>query len=63
MQYALEGTNIFVTIIAKGIVSFDDYLGIYIQMDEEHDIIGKVRSRPEKVYSYVNISTFYNATL
>lgn len=31
MQYALEGMNIFVTIIAKGIVSFIIF-GIYIQM-------------------------------
>ena len=43
MQYALEGMNIFVTIIAKGIVSFIIF-GIYIQMTHEYDIIGKVRS-------------------
>lgn len=43
MQYALEGMNIFVTIIAKSIVSFIIF-GIYIQMTHEYDIIGKVRS-------------------
>ena len=35
--------NIFVTIIAKSIVSFIIF-GIYIQMTHEYDIIGKVRS-------------------
>lgn len=43
MQYALEGMNIFVTIIAKGIVSFIIF-GIYIQMTHEYDIIGKVQT-------------------
>ena len=47
MQYALEGMNIFVTIIAKGIVSFIIF-GIYIQMTHEYDIIGKVRSFRKK---------------
>ncbi len=47
MQYALEGMNIFVTIIAKGIVSFIIF-GIYIQMTHEYDIIGKVRSLRKK---------------
>ena len=43
MQYVLEGMNIFVTIIAKGIVSFIIFGG-YIQATHEYDIIGKVRS-------------------
>lgn len=43
MQYALEGMNIFVTIIAKGIVSFIIF-GTYIQATHEYDIISKVRS-------------------
>ena len=43
MQYALDGMNIFVTIIAKGIVSFIIF-GTYIQATHEYDIIGKVRS-------------------
>ena len=47
MQYALEGMNIFVTIIAKSIVSFIIF-GIYIQMTHEYDIIGKVRSFRKK---------------
>ena len=47
MQYTLEGMNIFVTIIAKGIVSFIIF-GIYIQMTHEYDIIGKVRSLRKK---------------
>ena len=47
MQYALEGMNIFVTIIAKGIVSFIIF-GIYIQMTHEYDIVGKVRSLRKK---------------
>jgi len=47
MQYALEGMNIFVTIIAKGIVSFIIF-GIYIQMTHEYDMIGKVRSLRKK---------------
>jgi len=47
MQYALEGMNIFVTIIAKGIVSFIIF-GIYIQMTHEYDIIGKVQTALKK---------------
>ena len=47
MQYALEGMNIFVTIIAKGIVSFIIF-GIYIQMTHEYDMISKVRSLRKK---------------
>lgn len=43
MQYALEGMNIFLTIIAKGIVSFIIF-GVYIQATHEYDLIGKVRS-------------------
>ena len=43
MQYVLEGMNIFVTIIAKGIISFIIFGG-YIQATHEYDIIGKVRS-------------------
>ena len=43
MQYALDGMNIFVTIIAKAIVSFIIF-GAYIQATHEFDIIGKVRS-------------------
>ena len=42
MQYALEGMNIFVTIIAKGIISFIIFGG-YIQATHEFDIIGKVQ--------------------
>lgn len=47
MQYALEGMNIFVTIIAKGIASFIIF-GIYIQMTHEYDIIGRMRSLRKK---------------
>ena len=47
MQYALEGMNIFVTIIAKGIVSFIIFGG-YIQATHEFDIIGKVRGMTRK---------------
>ena len=47
MQYALEGMNIFVTIIAKGIVRFIIF-GIYIQMTHEYDMISKVRSLRKK---------------
>ena len=47
MQYALEEMNIFVTIIAKSIVSFIIF-GIYIQMTHEYDIIGKVQSLRKK---------------
>lgn len=43
VQYAMEGMNIFVTIIAKGIVSFIIFGG-YIQATHEFDIIGKVRA-------------------
>lgn len=43
MQYAMEGMNIFLTIIAKGIVSFIIF-GAYIQVTHEYDIIGKVWS-------------------
>ena len=42
MQYAMEGMNIFVTIIAKGIISFIIFGG-YIQATHEIDIIGKVQ--------------------
>jgi hypothetical protein len=42
MQYAMEGMNIFVTIIAKGIISFIIFGG-YIQATHEFDIIGKVQ--------------------
>lgn len=62
MQYTLEGMNIFVTIIAKGIVSFIIF-GIYIQMTHEYDIIGKVRSLRKKVYSYEYTQHNYYATL
>ena len=47
MQWAMEGMNIFFTIIAKSIVSFIIF-GIYIQMTREYDIIGKVRSLTKK---------------
>ena len=47
MQYALEGMNIFVTIIAKSIVSFIIFGG-YIQATHEFDIIGKVRGMTRK---------------
>ena len=47
MQWAMEGMNIFFTIIAKRIVSFIIF-GIYIQMTREYDIIGKVRSLTKK---------------
>ena len=47
MQYALEGMNIFVTIIAKGIISFIIFGG-YIQATHEFDIIGKVRGMTRK---------------
>lgn len=47
MQYALEGMNIFVTIIAKGIASFIIF-GTYIQMTHEYDIIGKMQSLRKK---------------
>lgn len=43
MQYAMEGMNIFVTIIAKGMISFIIFGG-YIQATHEFDIIGKARS-------------------
>ena len=42
MQHAMEGMNIFVTIIAKGIISFIIFGG-YIQATHEFDIIGKVQ--------------------
>lgn len=48
MQYAMEGMNIFLTIIAKGIVSFIIF-GVYIQMTHEYDIIGKLRSLRKKI--------------
>lgn len=48
MQYAMQGMNIFVTIIAKGIVCFIIFGG-YIQATHEYDIIGKVRSMAKKV--------------
>lgn len=48
MQYALEGMNIFLTIIAKGIVSFIIF-GTYIQMTHEYDMIGKLRSLRKKI--------------
>lgn len=47
VQYAMEGMNIFVTIIAKGIVSFIIFGG-YIQATHEFDIIGKVRGMTRK---------------
>lgn len=47
MRYAMEGMNIFMTIIAKGIISFCIF-GIYIQMRREYDIIGKARSLRKK---------------
>lgn len=43
VQWAMEGTNIFVTIIVKGIISFIIF-GTYIQATGEYDIIGKARS-------------------
>lgn len=43
IQYAMQGMNIFVTIIAKGMISFIIFGG-YIQATHEYDIIGKVRS-------------------
>ena len=46
--------NIFVTIIAKGIVSFIIF-GIYIQMTHEYDMIGKVRSLRKKKSIAMNI--------
>ena len=42
VHYAMEGMNIFVTIIAKGIISFIIFGG-YIQAKHEYDIIGKVK--------------------
>ena len=47
VQYAMEGMNIFVTIIAKGIISFIIFGG-YIQATHEFDIIGKVRGMTRK---------------
>lgn len=47
MRYAMDGMNIFLTIMAKGIVSFVIF-GIYIQTRHEYDIIGKVRSLRKK---------------
>lgn len=46
-QWAMEGINIFVTIIAKGIICFIIF-GTYIQATGEYDIIGKVRSLLKK---------------
>lgn len=43
IQYALEGMNIFVTIITKSIISFIIFGG-YIQATHEYDLIGKARS-------------------
>lgn len=43
VQWAMEGMNIFVTVIAKGMISFIIF-GIYIQATHEYDVIGKVRS-------------------
>lgn len=58
MQYALEGMNIFVTIIAKGIVSFIIF-GIYIQMTHEYDMISKVRSLRKKKSIAMNIRDIF----
>lgn len=43
VQYAMEGMNIFVTIITKGIICFIIFGG-YIQATHEYDILGKARS-------------------
>lgn len=43
MQYAMEEMNIFVTIIAKGIISFIIFGG-YIQFTHEYDLWGKVKT-------------------
>lgn len=43
VQYTMEGMNIFVTIITKGIISFIIFGG-YIQATHEYDILGKARS-------------------
>lgn len=47
IQYVLDGMNIFVTIIAKGIVSFIIFGG-YIQATHEYDIVGKIQSLKKK---------------
>ncbi|WP_368123070.1 lipopolysaccharide biosynthesis protein [Bacteroides thetaiotaomicron] len=43
LQYALEGMNIFITLILKSLVSFIIF-GTYIQTTHEYNIIEKVRS-------------------
>lgn len=48
IQYALDGINIFMTIIAKGTISFIIFGG-YIQATHEYDIFGKVRSIARKI--------------
>lgn len=47
IQYALGETNIFVSLLVKGIASFIIF-GIYIQATHEYDIIGKVQSVVKK---------------
>lgn len=47
VQWAMEGMNIFVTVIAKGMISFIIF-GIYIQATHEYDVIGKVRNTVAK---------------
>lgn len=48
MQYMLNGMNIFVTLIAKSLVSFIIF-GIYIQATHTYDIIGKAKALKNKI--------------
>lgn len=47
IQCTMEGMNIFITIIVKGIICFIIF-GTYIQLTGEYDIIGKARSLLKK---------------
>lgn len=44
IQYILKDMNIFVAVVAKGIISFIIF-GLYIQLTHEYDIIKKIRSK------------------
>lgn len=48
LQYVLEETNIFVSLIVKGTVCFIIF-GLYIQLTHEYDILGKIRVIKEKL--------------
>lgn len=47
IYYAMEGMNIFVTVIVKGMVSFIIF-ATYIQLTHEYDIIGKIKKQANK---------------